>query len=238
VKLNCMIVLGVLMAGLSGCATYTTPGGPADLSGIQSADIKEIMAREAAASFPALATLSRVQAAGYQAMSTETYGGGAFVVVTNDELMGDTEKQRVASLAGVKDLASMNRLLMPSAFGSIDDLRTASAQLKADILFVYTLDTAFRVDGTNIGPMSVISLGFARDRETIVKTTASLMVVDVRSGFIFGTAEATATETLTTSAWGSVTAADKGRVRTERAAFDLLLEELEKLMPEILAKHG
>ena len=57
-------------------------------------------------------------------------------------------------------------------------------------------------------------------------------------GFIFGTAEAIATETQTTSAWGSINAADQGRVRTERAAFDLLLEEIQKLMPEIVANHG
>ena len=46
-----LFVLAVV--SVSGCASYTTPGGPVDLSGIQSADIRELMSREPAATFPA-----------------------------------------------------------------------------------------------------------------------------------------------------------------------------------------
>ncbi len=233
------LFLSVLVVlGLSGCASYTTPGGAADLTGIQSADIRELMLKQPAAKFPALTTLARVQAPGYTTMTSDTYGDGAFVVVTNRELMGDDAMAKLSAAKGVKELTPLNRLLLPTTFNHIEDLRTASARVKADILLIYTLDTSFRVDGKTIGPLTVLSLGLMRDRETVVSTTASAMLVDVRTGFVFGTAEATATENQVANAWSSANNADQGRLRTERASFDKLIDELVLLWADVLSKHG
>jgi hypothetical protein len=87
--------------------------------------------------------------------------------------------------------------------------------LKTDILLVFTVDTAFRVDGKSIGPMSVVSLGWLRDRETVVSSTASAAIIDVRTGFVYGVAEATADETKRASAWSSSSKVDQSRNKTE-----------------------
>lgn len=228
----------LFLFGLSGCASYTTPGGPVDLAGIQSADIQELMAREAAATFPASVSFARVQSPGYQSLTAETYGNGSYLVVTNRELMSDARIEEISGWAEVRGVSPLSRLLIPSRLNSIDDLRTASASLKSDVLIAFTLDTSFRVDGKSIGPLSVISLGLMRDRETVVHTTASAVFVDVRTGFVYGVAEATASEKQTTNAWNSVNAADQGRLNTEREAFEGLVRELERTWASILAEHG
>lgn len=227
-----------ILLGMSGCASYTTPGGPVDLTGIQSADIQELMSREAAATFPASVSFARVQSPGYQSLTAETYGDGQYVVVTNRELMSDSRIEEMTQWDAVRGVSPLSRLLIPSRLNSIDDLRTASANLKADVLIVITLDTSFRVDGKSIGPLSVISLGLMRDRETVVNTTASAVFVDVRTGFVYGVAEATASEKQITNAWNSTNAADQGRLNTEHEAFDGLVRELERTWTNIVAEHG
>lgn len=236
-RLTRSVIIAWILLGISGCASYTTPGGPVDLAGIQSADIKELMSREAAATFPASVAFVRVQSAGYQSQTAETYGAGRYVVLTNRELMSDARIEEISEWDAVRGVSPLSRLLIPSRLNSIDDLRAASASLKADVLIVFTLDTSFRVDGKSIGPLSVISLGLMRDRETVVNTTASAVFVDVRTGFVYGVAEATASEKQTTNAWDTANAADQGRLNTEREAFDGLLRELERTWTSIVAEH-
>ena len=231
------LVLLWVVLGLVGCASYTTPGGPVDLAGIQSADIRELMSREAAAEFPAGLSFARVQSPAYRSMTAETYGSGSFLIVSNREFMSEAAIDGISQWEAVRGVAPLTRLLIPASLDDIDDLRTAGARLKADVLIVYTLDTSFRVDGKSIGPLSVISLGLMRDRETVVSTTASAVFVDVRTGFVYGVAEASASKKQTTSAWGSVNAADQGRLDTEREAFDGLLGELATAWEGIVAEH-
>lgn len=226
------------LLGISGCASYTTPGGPVDLTGIQSADIRELMSREAAATFPASVSFARVQSEGYESLTAETYGNGKYVVVTNRELMSDLDIEDMTRWPGVRGIAPLSRLLIPARLNNIDDLRTASANLRADVLIVFTLDTSFRVDGKSFGPLSVISLGLMRDRETAVTTTASAVFVDVRTGFVYGVAEASASERQTTNAWSTPNAADQGRLNTEREAFSGLLRELGRTWSNIVAEHA
>lgn len=222
---------------VAGCASYTTPGGPVDLAGIQSADIKALMSREAAVEFPAIVSFARVQSSNYASLTAETYGNGSYVLVTNRELVSEAQIEEISQWTAVRGVSPLNRLLVPSQLSNIDDLRMASAKLKADVLMVFTLDTDFRVDGKSIGPLSVISLGLLRDRETVVSTTASAVFVDVRTGFVYGVAEATARNKQTTNAWDTRNAADQGRLNTEREAFDGLVQELQKTWTSIVAEH-
>ena len=230
--------LMLLALGISGCASYTTPGGPVDITDIQSYDIRERMSRSPAADFPALLTVARVQSAGYSSKSASTYGSGNFVVVTNRELLSDDHFKLAGKWTDVRGISPLSRLLIPPRLNAVDDLRIASAALKADILVLFTIDTTFRVDGKSIGPLSVVSLGLLRDRETVVNTTASAILVDVRTGFVYGVAESTASERQPSSVWTNVRTADQARLRTERDAFDGLFDELGKTWQSITAEHN
>ena len=46
------LLLVVTLSIISGCASYTTPGGPAPLSSLSDRSINELMAMQPAAKFP------------------------------------------------------------------------------------------------------------------------------------------------------------------------------------------
>ncbi|MGB5354055.1 MAG: hypothetical protein WBM54_09160 [Woeseia sp.] len=223
---------------MSGCASYTTPGGPVDLASIDSEEIAGIMARKPAAHFPVVLAFARIQSPSYKSYSANTYGTGAYSVVTTREFMSDAEASTLAGFPGVQSVTPLSRLLLPSQLESLRDLRTAAASLKSDILLVFTIDTSFRVDGKTIGPLSLVSLGMLRDRETVVTSTASAIFVDTRSGYVYGVSEASATETKTTSAWGSASAVDQSRLITEREAFGGLMRELKNTWQGIVTEYA
>ena len=80
-----------MLLGLNGCASYTTPGAGVQLTQLADADINELMAKQPAAKFPARIAFTRLQASGYSAYGTESYGNGAFSVVTAREMESETD---------------------------------------------------------------------------------------------------------------------------------------------------
>lgn len=231
-------ILVLCLLTLAGCAHYQTPGGAVSLAGIESQDVQDLFTREAAARFPANIAIARIQAAGYIPRRGSTQGTGAFTVVATREFMLDDSLESMTRWPSVQGVAPLSRLLIPSHLTSLEDLRRSSATLKTDILLVFTIDTTFRIDGKSIGPMSIVSLGMLRDRQTIVSSTASAAIIDVRTGFVYGIAEATADETKRTSAWSSGAAVDQSRNKTESVAFYGLLTELEQTWANIVVEHG
>ena len=66
------------------------------------------------------------------------------------------------------------------------------------------MDTSFRVLGRGYGLVAAISLGLIPDRDAFITSSASAVLIDVRSGFVlYGVAESTAKESRLTNAWGS-----------------------------------
>ena len=89
-----------------------------------------------------------------------------------------------------------------------------------------------------MGPLQTIGLGFLPNRESHVDATVSAMVVDVRSGYIYGTAEITATRSQRSDFWGTRKAIDKARTDAERAAFERAVGQIVALFGDINGKYG
>jgi hypothetical protein len=228
--------LALILAGCS--ASYVTPGGPARLDDINRADIAEIAARQPAATFPARLAVVRVQAPDYRSQSTELLATGRFSVVPTKELIPDDGVQELRSWPDVATVAPLTKLLLPPKLDSLDDLRVAAAKLQSDVIFVYTVDTSFRVQGRGYGPLALISLGLAPDRDASVTSTASAMFVDVRTGFVYGVAEATDKEAGLTNAWSSNDTVDRKRLAAEQEACKLMLAEAAKTWNGIVEEHA
>lgn len=230
-----------VMAGsavLSGCASYTTPGGPADLHAMgisrgeqiarTDSNILEKMSRKPAADFPASIAVVRVQAHNYRSHTAEGYGAGNFTVLTGREAETDEDMDRLRSLPMVRGIAAINRLVLPQWLNTEKDLREAAASVHADMVLLYTFDTRFGVT-TKIPAMGLITLGLFPDRESQVTSTASAALIDTRSGFIYGVAEATSKAHQAANAWTSEDAVDESRKRAEREAFVNLVGEVERM---------
>lgn len=227
-----------LLICLSACATYTTPGGPVSLLSITEVDIAEAFAMEPAASFPARLAIARVQAPDYVSGTNDGYGNGAYSVVTRRDIETEADFVRVGNFDSVSAVAPLTRLLLPRTFHSTQDLRKSAAMLKADILLLYTMDTEFRTETTNLGPLQTISLGFLPNRKSQVIAVCTTIFIDVRTGFVYGTAEASSTEYQRSNLWGTREAIESARLAAETSAFRAALTETERLWHEALAEHG
>ncbi|GGB55103.1 hypothetical protein [Shewanella inventionis] len=231
------VLIGLLVI-LSGCASYTTPGGSVQLSELGDTDIKELMAKEPAANFPANISVARIQAPGYESYKVNSFGTGRYSVVTTREVETEEDFNRLSHLPKVEGIAPLNRILLPENLDSIKSLREASARLKADILLIYTFDTSLHAGEQKFAPLNVISLGFLKNKEVTVTTTVSSAFFDVRTEYLYGLSEATAKESKNSSVWSTSDAVDDMCVTTEKAAFQKLLPEMEKTWIGIVAQYS
>ena len=227
-----------LACALGGCATYTTPGGPVSIPEITEAGVAEALARKPAASFPARLIVTRVQAAGYETYSNRGYGTGRYSVVTTRDIETEADFSRIGAMPGVAAVGTVTRILLPGDLTTAQQLRTAAAQLRGDIVLLYTLDTSFRTDTQRIGPLQAIGLGFFPTKKAHVTSTCSAALIDVRTGYVYGVAEFTATEEQRSDVWSTQTALESARMKAERGAFAGELGELEKAWSSIYAEYG
>jgi hypothetical protein len=119
-----------------------------------------------------------------------------------------------------------------------EDLRSPAEKLRADVLLVYSINTIFSVEGRQLGPLSLISLGMLPNKKAHVTATVAGVLVDVRTGFIYGSTEATVTQTQRSSIWSTEQAIDTARMNAERNAFGDFVGEFEKLWDSVLASRA
>ncbi len=239
------VIFATLAGGLfaiSGCtySSYATPGGPAQLAELATTpgDIREKFESEPAARFPARLAVVRLQGAEYRSYSHSGYGTGRYTVITARDAEAAVDVDRLKRLPHLADIAALNRLVLPQQLDSVRDMRLSAASLKTDMLLLYTFDTHFRVNGQNIGPFGVITLGVLPIDEAVVTCTCSGALFDVRTGFVYGLIEKTVTEKQMTSAWTSKAACESARQSAEAAAFKGLVDEFETLWKKVVEQHA
>ena len=234
-----LIVLGFF----TGCASYITPKGAANLNAISSVNMRESFAAKPAASFPAGVAAVRVQEPRYRNYYTEreggVYGDGRYSVVLIKEVEDEADLKRLTKLPQMGGLISINRLLLPAKLNSDAELREAAARLKADMVLLYTFDTSFH-DNDELVALSVVTLGLSPTRKVFVHVAASALLMDTRTGFIYAALEANEKRETRTNAWESKESADRARRDAEQAAFKKLVVEFEKSWPQVVdrAKQG
>jgi hypothetical protein len=236
-----------LMAALTGCASYDVPGRGAQFSRLgvteeqlkqnTDAPVADRLERKPLARFPTALAIARVQEPGYQSQTSHSYGRGAYSVVTTRDIETEAHLDRLAKLPMVTGVAPMNRLLLPSDLKSDLDLRQAAAALHADLLLIYTIDTAFVVRD-HMTPLTVVSLGLFPTQNAEVVTTASAVLMDTRNGYVYGLAEATSRKDQVAAAWTSEDAVDQVRLKTEAQAFEQLIGEFEKTWGRVLKTYN
>lgn len=245
------LLASALLAGLVGCASYTVPGGPAEMPALGAAKVDQAINTDPnlrayydakpLANFPAMLATARVQSANYQSRTASAYGGdrygGEFSVITTRDVESDDAIARLNKLPMVAGVAPLNRLLLSSSLKGDQDLRDAAARLKADVLVLYTFDTQFYVKDF-AAPVTVVTLGLSPNKKAYVTTTATAVLLDVRSGYVYGGAEATAKSEQLSNGWTSDDAVDDTRLRTERQSFDKLVGELEKTWKSVVATYA
>jgi hypothetical protein len=234
---NRLFLLALFLLSLSGCATYQAPGTGVALNALAKSETGRAD-REPAAKLPATVALIRVETSGYGSSRNRCDGSGRYCVVTLHDVETPDDLQRLRQLPMVAGLVSPTPAQLPAQLDSIQDLQQTASGLGADILLLYSLDTRFSVDGKEVVPKSGIAPGFLPSRQSKITCTASAILVDVQSGFLYGDAQSTSWRDQDASAWASHAAIERARVDTEVSAFQSLLVEIGKLWRDAVAPRG
>ena len=235
---NKIVLLAIVCLGSAGCASYVTPGSGVSLAEIADDDLRAYYETQPASPFPANVAIVRVQDSGYNTRTAHGYGHGRYSVVTTRDIETDEALGRIVKLPLINDVAPIGRLLLPPNASTMKDLRTPAAKLRADLLLVYSVDTSFTVEGKPLGPLSAISLGFIRNKKAHVTATVAGALIDVRTGFIYGTTEASATEVQRASVWSTAVAIESSRLRAETFAFEQFVTDFEGLWKSVVDVHA
>jgi len=229
----------LLLSGLlTNCASYVTPGAAVHMADFDRADIAGAAAHQPSPVFPARLVLARVQAPDYRSYSEQPVASGRFSLVATRTLLDEASLQQLQAWPSLASFTPLNPLLLPPRLDELDDLRLAAARLQADVLVIVTIDTCFQVMGRNVGPLGLLSLGLVPDRDARVDATASALFVDVRTGFVYGSADATATATGLANVWSSSATIDRKRLEAESAAFEGLVDEAGTTWRGIVDRYG
>jgi hypothetical protein len=233
-----LIPVLVLSLLLSACATYRTPGRGAALGSLVHPDTAANASLHPAAVFPARLALVRVQDADYARTDSHCFGTGRYCVVTVRNIESDKDIQRLRQLPRVAGLVDVPRMVLPERLDSTDQLRAVAARLHADLLLLYTLDTRFTLNHTQLDPLAEISPGFLPNKDARVTTTTSAVLIDVASGFVYGSVEATAWRDQNAAVWATRTAIEDERRMTEHASFERMLDKFSALWHDVLVHYG
>lgn len=226
--------LCLLLLPLTGCGSYAIPGPGADFSQLLG-ESEFSTQRQPQASFPANLTLLRLQGQDYSSYTYHHRNTGRFTPVTIHEFDPQPYINKLKSLPMVNSVSTMNRLLIPKC-NNEKDARVAAARLQADMLILYTIDTQFFIDD-GYKPLSVVSLGLLPTQNARVHSVASALIMDTRSGYIYGTAEASSKSEKKTSGWTSEDDVDRTRLETEKQALDRLMGQVPIAWNELLVKY-
>lgn len=229
---------------VSGCgAHYVTPGGGMSMARLANieltdGDLASFYETQPAATFPASIAVVRVQDSGYRTKTQHGYGHGRYTIVTTRDIETDEAYERLVELSDVKGVAPIGRMLVPVNANTVKDLRIPAAQLHADMVLIYSVDTSLYVDGKQLGPLSLVSMGLLPNLKAHVTATVSGMLVDVRTGHIYGTTEATDIQEQRSNLWATEVAIERARKEAEKNAFEGFVGEFEELWGGVLGVYG
>ncbi len=225
-----------LFIGCSGHNQYTTPVGGVSVAEITEADvdIKELYERVPASAFPARLVIMRIQEPEYTWSEKDR---GPYKIVPTRDLESYEDFQKIQELPMILEVATLSRLLVPRNAKTLKDLRLPAARLKADLLLLYSVDTTFYVDGTPLGPLSLVSLGFLPNKKAFVTSTVSGALIDVRTGYIYGTSESTEKEEQRATVWSTEEAIDSSRKKAEKRAFESFVTNFQSLWKSVVERY-
>ncbi|MCP3851781.1 MAG: hypothetical protein GY694_16325 [Gammaproteobacteria bacterium] len=239
IKILPTLIFTTMIVAICGCATgYITPAAGVNVSTLTDDDIADLMKVEPAGQFPARIAIARIQASGYESRTNNSYGSGRYSVVTTRDIEEEEDFKKMSTLPMIAGVAPLNRLLLSPSLDSIKDLRLSAARLKTDMLLIYSVDTAFHVETTPLGPLSLVTLGMLPNKNAYVSSTISGVLVDVRTGFIYGAAEATEREEQRANAWSTQDAIDAARIGSEKNGFKSFMIGFEKLWEGIVDQYS
>jgi hypothetical protein len=216
-----------------GALDITAPS-PAVEGGAPGDAVAAAFARAPAARLPARIAVARLEsresAPGWRHKPAQPGSTNNVVLAAKADPVTSAAYQRLAALPEVSDLTPLNSLVAAQSIDSQAALREAAANVQADLVYAYTFDSYSR-SHTALSGIVMLSLGLLGFLPLVtieVETTASGALIDVRSGYIYGVADATEKVKGTSNTWNESDDIGRVRAKAETAAFEKLNAEFEQ----------
>ena len=181
--------------------------------------------------FPVTLAIAQVQSNYNYYQKTSGYS------VQNSISEMQTSYDELLSLQGIVGVVPVSKLLVAGHHQSADALRKAASSLKAEMLYVYTLDTQF--DETDwSSALSLYSLGLSPTVTVEVMTTAMGVLIDTRTGYVYGVVEASSYKDQKAAYMTRQNAWDQCRKVTEQEAFKQMNVRFKTMWNGIISQYG
>jgi hypothetical protein len=189
------------------------------------------------ATFPATVAIVRVEGPKPQLHSTGSYGTGAYKVVFTRNVEKPELFDRLEKLPMLTSLDTMSRLELPDGMTNEQVLRAAAVNNHAGLLIIYRFDDNY-ADHDTVGWKTIVTAGIAPTKNLVVTSSASAVLLDAHTGYLYASVEASSDKSTVSSCWAEDAAADTGRQDAETAAFERLVPEIEKAWGRVTAQYG
>lgn len=214
---------------LCSCETYVTPENEGNLAPITSAKVKAAYtAGKPAITFPASIALVRVQGSG---------NDDGYKIITTRELETEEDFHAIAKIPGIAGLVSMNTLLLPDSTSSAEDIRAAAAKLHANAVLIYTVSSDCH-NSDVVPPLTLLTLGLAPNTTYKATSSASAILMDTKTGFVYGALEEKAAHSGLTSPLESDNTMNAASRNTERVAFEKVVASFEPFWKQVYARYA
>jgi len=186
-----------------------------------------------AAKFPARIAVARVQSGWGGSKENQ---GPVMEVRTVASEREQNEIEHLAELPSAAGVTTISRLIV-SEHASEARLRAAADALHADVLMLYTLASSSETHDS-LPPASVLTLGLFPGQIAKSTVTASALILDVQTGYVFAAAEAVVEREQLAAAWTSGSAEEQTRRRAEDSAIAELFETVDGEWASMLTRHA
>lgn len=237
VRVTLAVVGATLGPAVFGCTPPSKQRVGADLrgAGLTDAERQRVLgyadasATEArpAVRFPTAIALAEVTSDG---------GGVGFQMRSRADFPTRRQLDRLRELRGVSDAFVIDPRAAPRSGTHAATLRRLADRAGADVLMLYTFDGESQIAGRS-DLLALFSLGLAPSAVAEARTTARAVLLDTRTGYVYGLAEASLQEGELANMQGEFDAVDDALEKAERRAFAKLMDRFPPAWHEMVLRY-
>lgn len=220
---------------------------PADLSvaGLTDAERQRILRYRGAAPgdpapslrFPAVIAVAEVTGGYEYGHSGEArQPAAAFQVVTHDTFAKEKHLDALRRLPEVLAVRPLDHRIYGARALTASELRQAAHAQRADLLLLYTFDGVSQAE-THLGGVALVTLGLLPTSTADAEATCHALLIDTRTGYLYGMAAARDDATQLANVWTEHEAADDTLRRAQRRAFEKLVDAFPRAWDEVRLRY-
>ncbi|WP_200761260.1 hypothetical protein [Poriferisphaera corsica] len=152
-----------------------------------------------------------------------------YEIATPSMVLMDAIESQTEALPLTSNVGNLNSMLVKKHVKDIQEIREAAAKMNANILVLYTVQSRADERTYEIGPLNLIALGFLPNHHTKGQAIISMLMLDVDSGYVYGSAATTSTTKQLTNYWLISDALDSCAAEAELRAEEKMLAKFQEL---------